>query len=148
MTKNVQYCGNLSPKHAMRNCKECKRIYTALYRGKSLAEAQASPIAKEPVCRSCRMRWTVNQPAVRDTYNPINFSAAQYRWLENAARVFDQEADEKWTAEEFVAWIKPDVIGMAVVIPESSGKARKAGGNSPSINSPDPLPYYDRKEVA
>lgn len=148
MSAPVQYCGNLSPKHAARNCRECKRIRMAIYRGKTKQEALASDTAKQPVCRSCRMRWTVNPSAITHLYNPINLTPSQVQWLENAARVFDQEADEPWSAEEFVAWLKPDVIGMRVEIPEAAGLSRKAGGHSPRINSADPLPYYDRKEVA
>lgn len=112
MSHPVQYCGNRSPKHAARNCRECKRIRMAVYRGKSLEEARAGEFAKEPVCRSCRMRWVVNPPTLKEFYNPVNLTPSQVKWLENAARVFDQESDEKWTAEEFIAWLRPDVIGM------------------------------------
>ena len=143
MSRPVSYCGDIRQTHAARRCLECKRIQQALHRGKTLEEAKASSLAKQPVCRSCRMRYAVKPPPIRDTYGPIKLLPNQIRWLENAARVFvaDSDPEDCWTAEDFIAWLKPDVLGMGVVIPESVGKASQAGGNSPRINSPDPIPY-------
>ena len=68
---------------------------------------------REPTCRSCKIRMRV-EPIGRDMYNPITLSSAHVRWLENAARVFDDEG-ELFTAAEFVAWLRPDLIGRATV---------------------------------
>lgn len=106
----MSLCGDLADGHKTRACKACGRISKSMERGKTLEEARAQAVY--PTCHSCKVRWAVN-PAVRDHYNPIDLKPSQVKWLENAARVFDQESDEKWTAEDFIAWLKPDVIGMA-----------------------------------
>lgn len=66
---------------------------------------------KERMCPACRMRYKFPPPAGNDSFNPISLQAGQIRWLENAARVFDQESDMLFTAAEFVAWMKPDLAG-------------------------------------
>ena len=62
-------------------------------------------------CRSCRMRYAVTPPEPRDTFGSWNVSPAAFTWIENAARVFDAESPQRFTAAEFVAWIRPDVVG-------------------------------------
>ena len=153
MTRRVQYCGDLSPSHAARNCRECKRIQMAVSRGKTLEEAKASSLAKEPVCRSCRVRFLVKPPQLHEDYNPVEMAAHSVRWLENAALAFDAESgDECFTASDFIAWLKPDIKGHAVSIPEAVGKSIQKGGHAPRHNMADPIPYfkqrYERGRVA
>lgn len=70
----------------------------------------------EPTCRSCgvRMRKT---PLPRSNYRPLMLTRQQIMWLENAARYFDAESDEPWSAEDFIAWCKPDLNGKYPRIP-------------------------------
>jgi hypothetical protein len=139
----MSLCGDLQPGHTFRGCKECKRIDKAMERGKTLEEAKAE--TTQPTCRTCKVRFMLQEPAPREYYNPIDLEPKQIKWLENAARVFelyrwrwtggDPECDhrptlggrcatttcgaigtkveQELTAADFIAWIKPDVIGMA-----------------------------------
>ena len=41
----------------------------------------------------------------------VDRDKAAVKWLENAARVFDEYAEERHTAYDFIAWLKPDLLG-------------------------------------
>ena len=60
-------------------------------------------------CVSCRMRERVDPTAAREFYNPVHLAPSTLSWIENAARVFDEESGEKFSAAEFVAWMRPDL---------------------------------------
>lgn len=91
--------------------------------------------AREPVCRSCKIRMRV-EPIGRDMYNPITLSSAHVRWLENAARVFVEETAEgdHWTAQDFVSWVRPDLIGRATV--DHGVVVNTSPGNPVEYNDP------------
>ena len=103
------------------------------------------------LCPSCRMRYAVTPPAARDSYNPMLMTAQEVQWLENAARLFDEIAEEdRYTAAEFVAWLRPDLNGKWAPIKEFSGIARKEGGfitgsMQTRHGSADPLPVVPMK---
>lgn len=84
----------------------------------------------EPTCRSCGVRMR-KAPLPRDSYRPLFLKRAEVMWLENAARYFDADSDQYWTAEEFIAWLKPDLTGKFPPIPPE----RSGHGN------PDPIPF-------
>ena len=65
------------------------------------------------MCESCRMRYRVNPPSAREFYNPLPLSPHTVQWIENAAKVFDLEADQRFTAAEFVAWMRPELVEKA-----------------------------------
>ena len=67
-------------------------------------------MSDRPQCPSCRMRFRVNPIKAREFYNPMTMDATAFQWIENAARVFDDEAGERFTAAEFVAWLRPDLV--------------------------------------
>lgn len=95
----MNYCADPNP-HTVRDCRECKRIATELWRGR-----------KQPVCRSCGMRVEVEAPDAKDYASPWRISHQLFRWIENAARTFDQESGgRRFTASDFVDWIRPDVV--------------------------------------
>ena len=107
-------CGQ-EPFHHVKACKECRRLYEAERRAKRHAEAQQRLLQQAPgpiqVCESCRMRYRIKPLEPQPYYNPWAISPRLFMWLENAARVFDQEAgEERFTASEFVSWCRPDVI--------------------------------------
>ena len=69
-----------------------------------------------PTCPSCKIRYRIKPPEVRDWATPWQVSHRVYQWVENAARAFDEQAEheapgERFTAAEFVAWIRPEVVG-------------------------------------
>lgn len=70
-----------------------------------------TPQQRERMCPSCRIRYAHPPKALRDMYNPIALQKGTISWLENAARAFDGESDERFTAHEFIAWLKPDLTG-------------------------------------
>ena len=127
-------CGN--GYHSQKDCADCQRKRYADYD------------AANPRCSMCRMRFAVNPKGLTEFYNPLPLKGATVAWLENAARTFDAESDELYTAAEFLAWLKPDLLGRTPPIPETSGKAVRAGGGSPRHNLADPIPYYNRKDAA
>lgn len=102
-----------------------------------------------PTCPSCEIRFRVEPPAIRDAYSPILLTAYEVMWLENAARFFDEVAGEdRFTAEQFVSWLKPDLSGRrhrnhtefdgrAVYL---GGGRKGAGRGTTRIASADPLP--------
>jgi hypothetical protein len=101
MSKPVTYCGDDTPGHASRRCKECRRIVQANYRA----------TAKEGgACSSCHIRLAVPHPP-QHFYNVVQLPFSAVEWLENAALVFDEEAGEdRFTASEFIAWVRPDIL--------------------------------------
>ena len=152
----VNYCGSTDPEHRGRTCRDCRVIYMRDMRARKRVEVLEAQITElqaklaatvpleRPICPSCKMRFRVSPEvlAFREGYNNWTINANAFKWLENAARFFDSEAgDRRFTAQEFVAWVRPDVAALSVVIPESVGRASQAGGNSPRINSADPIPY-------
>ena len=139
MTAKVNLCGHADPNLGARNCLNCKAISQARWR----ANTRPPKIPKgQPTCRTCRMRYAVKPPETRDAYNPMLLTAKEVAWLENAARLFDQFAgDERFTAEEFMAWLKPDLNGKWPRLPVYEGVRRQ--GDSP--NSADPLPVVPMK---
>ena len=152
----VNYCGSEDPDHRGAKCRECRKVSMRDLRARKRVEVLEAQIQElqakldaavpleRPICPSCRMRFRVSPEvlAFREGYNNWTINANAFKWLENAARFFDSEAGERrFTAQEFVAWVRPDVAALSVLIPESVGKASQAGGNSPRINSPDPIPY-------
>lgn len=100
----------------------------------------------EPTCRSCKIRMR-KAPLARDSYNPMLLNRRQVQWLENAARVFDADSEELWTAEEFVSWLKPDLTGKYPPIPpDMAGLSIKEGGSRNGTGatrhgSADPIPF-------
>ena len=68
-------------------------------------------MSEEVRCPSCKMRHRVPPPDATEFYNPWPVSPQSFKWIENAARVFDRESDELFTASDFVAWIRPDCVG-------------------------------------
>jgi hypothetical protein len=70
----------------------------------------------EPTCRSCGVRMR-QAPLPRSNYRPLLLNRQQIMWLENAARYFDAESTEPWSAADFVAWCKPDLSGKYPPIP-------------------------------
>ena len=60
-------------------------------------------------CESCGIRYRVTPLALREYYNPLDLSIEEIRWLENAARIFDDESPELFTAAQFVSWLRPDL---------------------------------------
>ena len=106
---------------------------------------ELTPEQQQRMCPSCRIRWMYPPRALRDMYNPVALDKRTVAWLENAARVFDAESERRYTAEEFIAWVKPDLAG------HNSRMTYEFDG-SPNRNDatrhPDPLPYYTRKGAA
>jgi len=151
MNRPFQYCDRL-PAHSTRNCTECKRIQMAVYRGKTVEEAKGMNDPKQPRCRSCKVRFHVNPPAPNENYGPVRLHGNAIRWLENAARVFVAETDpgDQWTAEDFIAWVKPDLNGtLPPHPPEFVGLKKLEGGSRNGTMatrhaSPDPLPTVPR----
>jgi hypothetical protein len=72
-------------------------------------------------CPTCRMRWRFPQAAVRALYGPLYIDRKAYHWLENAARVFDEQSEELFTAAEFVAWVRADIFGEKASMVEFDG---------------------------
>lgn len=69
---------------------------------------------KQPTCRSCRIRYEVGVPEVQD-FEPWKTTPHAFRWVENAARWFDLESrGRRFTASEFVDWIRPEVVTRSV----------------------------------
>jgi hypothetical protein len=66
--------------------------------------------AERQVCPSCRVRFRVEPMRWRE-YNAVRITTRQLQALELAALHFDRESDERFTAIEFVRWIRPDVPG-------------------------------------
>ena len=99
---------------------------------------------RERMCPSCRMRYNYPPRALREMYNPVALNKMTVAWLENAARVFDAESDEMFTAEEFIAWLKPDLSGNARPMYEFDGSPKR----NDATRHPDPLPYFPRRGAA
>ena len=94
-----------------------------------------TPEQRERMCPSCHIRYRVAPKTAQDFYNAISLEPRVVRWLENAARVFDAESDELFKAEEFIAWLRPDLTGAAKV---DNGNPR--GGR--------PVEYDDAHHIA
>jgi hypothetical protein len=83
MTASVTYCGDATPGHASRRCKECRRIVQATYRAKAKGE-------------------------------PVGLPESLMGWLETAAVEFDDiSGEDRFTAAEFVAWLRPEIVKKA-----------------------------------
>ena len=98
--------------HATRECTECRTLQQQRWRAKKKAEEER----KDPLrrrCQTCRMHYKVDPAPIIKDYNPIDLNARDIKWIENAARVFDSASSQRFTAEEFVAWLKVDVTERA-----------------------------------
>lgn len=73
---------------------------------------ELSPEQQDRMCPSCRIRYTVNVPSPRELYGPLDIDRSAYRWLENAAKVWDAQSAERFPAAEFVAWVRFDLAGQ------------------------------------
>ena len=118
-------CGSDKP-HAIKSCKDCHRLHMRQIRDRQRTdeqrrqlEAQRKRAEQDEIllakfskwCPSCQMRHRMKPLEPQPYYNPWAISPRLFMWIENAARVFDEEAgEEKFTAAEFVAWLRPDVI--------------------------------------
>lgn len=125
MTDRVTLCG-ATPYHTVKACKECSRRYERARRDSKRSEAELERLRKQRAeragvdpapperltCPSCQVKFRVNPAPLRDHYNPWPIHPMLFMWIENAARVFDEESEELFTAAEFVAWIRPDVVGI------------------------------------
>lgn len=109
-----------------------------------VAEARAKRITppaapQEHWCPSCRTRY--RYPLPRDTYESSSMTKAQYRWLVNAARVWDAMGVDGMTAAEFIAWLRPDVLAFGHLrVPEFDGAKPRSEGTR-IHRHPDPIPY-------
>ena len=127
MKPRVNHCGSSEPGHKAKGCGECRKVYMRDHRARArvvvleaqVAELQAQLAAaaplERPICPSCKIRFRVNPELLphRKGYNYWSINANAFKWLENAARFFDEEAGEqRFTAEEFVAWVRPDVAAL------------------------------------
>jgi hypothetical protein len=104
----------------------------------------------QPRCPSCRMRYQLPPPAARDNYNPMLLLAKEVHWLENAARHFDEIAgEERFTAADFIDWLKPDLNGKwpkpPAPIEGTKPRAELAGRDTVRHRHPDPLPMVPMK---
>ena len=123
----VNYCGSTDPEHRGRDCRKCRVIYMRDLRARrrvGVLEAQVKDLQDQlaatvplerPICPSCKVRFRVSPQllAHREGYNNWTINANAFKWLENAARFFDSEAGERrFTAQEFVAWVRPDVAAL------------------------------------
>lgn len=92
-----------------------------------------SPEKRDRMCPSCRTRYRYPEPAPSEEYGPLEIDGKAYRWLVNAARMWDLLATEPHTAAEFIAWIRYDLVGNRIQISE------RAGGPG----HPDPVPFAE-----
>lgn len=60
------------------------------------------------LCPSCLIRYTIRQPERH--YNARTTDRAEVEFWQQAAALFDEESDERFSASEFVAWALPDLI--------------------------------------
>ena len=98
-------------------------------------------------CPTCKIRWRI-PGSVRD-FNPRALSGNEVNWFVNAARTFDEMTNgERYTAEEFIQWLRPDLMRQSSKVPESEGVRVSQGGNSVGYSSADPIPFLHRKDVA
>jgi hypothetical protein len=150
MSHPTSHCGDTSPEHRASKCKDCRRVHQAWFRHRQ----SNRDLPDRPICRSCDMRFKVTPPATRPDFHTKDFDKGAVAWLENAARVFDEESDELYTAEDFIAWLKPDMRRNSPKPPETGGVARKEGGGRKGTGnlgtrhtSPFPLPMLDRRSA-
>lgn len=107
-------CGSTDEAHTVRNCTECKTLY----------DKERSDRFASRICPSCKIRHSIPRAPV-DVFAPLMLEAREIRWLENAARVFDEYSEEPWSASEFIAWIRPDLTGKGrLVLGDYEGKQR------------------------
>ena len=68
---------------------------------------------RDRMCPSCRIRYQLRPIVPGGIHQSWQVSAGLFRWIENAARIFDAETDaaDCWSASDFIEWIKPDVVG-------------------------------------
>jgi hypothetical protein len=150
MSHPTSHCGDTGPEHRSTKCRACRTILQANYRARKDGKAEYDP--KYPVCRACRMRFTVEPPPLREMFGSTRVSSSTVRWLENAARAFDALSDgDCWTAEDFIAWIRPDMTGGATIKDQTVGTSRQEGGaggmRGARHTSPFPLPLLDRRSA-
>lgn len=63
----------------------------------------------ERYCASCKMRWRIGTPQLTE-YSGLFLPRRSGFMLANAARTFDELSEGRlFTAEEFVAWLMPDL---------------------------------------
>lgn len=85
MSAPVSYCGDTSKGHASRRCRDCRRVVQANYRAKAKGD-----------------------------YSPVGLPESMVKWLEGIADEFDAiSGGERFTAAEFVAWIRPEMVEKA-----------------------------------
>ena len=138
----MSLCGDLADGHTFRNCKQCKRISKAMERGATLEEAQkekqqptchscrvrfaVSDLATRehynPIdLTSQQVKWIENAARVFELY--------RWRWTPgkdpechhrpnlsgecvHKCGAVGVKLPQEFTAPDFVAWLKPDVVGM------------------------------------
>lgn len=91
-------------------------------------------------CVCCRVRFRVTPMAVRE-YNAIHITPTAVHALEIAALYFDRESDERFTAIEFIHWLKPDVPGT----PEHRARQRLFAHGPEDTASEERRRMYDRE---
>jgi hypothetical protein len=89
-------CG-ATPWHAIRSCPDCIAIWREMH--------------KDRTCTSCFMRYRIQPLPARESYSPLVMDKRTIKWLANAARVFDEYAEERFTAHQFISWLMPDLTG-------------------------------------
>ena len=160
-------CGSDKP-HPIKSCKECHKLHMRRMRDRQrtkeqrrqLEEQRKSEKRKEQDeivaakinrhCPACKMRYRVSPLQLNDHYNPLALTATQINWISNAARIFDMESEDLFTAQDFVEWMRPDLAGHSVKINEAAGVARQEGGGRSGTQAtrhglPFPLPMLDRR---
>lgn len=107
-----------------------------------------TPEQVERCCPACRIRFVYPHPAGNPYFGPWNIDISAYRWLVNAARVFDAESDELFSASEFTAWLKQEIVGYQPIRTDHDGAPPRNVDGSVAVKGraqnlhrhPDPLP--------
>jgi hypothetical protein len=113
-----------------------------------IAISRRKPPAEPPVeryCPACRGRFRFPKP--RDSFSPSTMKSADYHWLENAARVWDELTEGTLPAYDFVAWLRPDIAALKNRVPDFDGARPVRDGqtrNHTVHRHPDPVPYVGR----
>ena len=109
-------CGSNDPAHRSSECDACARIYRkrSRERGTHISAHHPDDLTEEQrgnMCPSCRVRYLRN-PEYREMPSAWQVKTATFRWIEARAAEFDADTlpGEHWTASDFVAWIKPEVV--------------------------------------
>lgn len=103
---------------------------------------------RDRMCPSCRIRYHVTTIAPSELYGPLHISPTAYQWLVNAAKVWDAESSELYSAADFIAWIRFDVAAYrSFVYPthDGGGTRLESGGfgRNYAHRHPDPIPFVE-----